>query len=329
MLVQAVRGNALSQQAARRVVTRQRRRAGRNQVAHTGKTAHRRSLAAQRHRQAGNLRQTARHNGRLRVIAIIAAFANTHAKGNHVLHQATNFSTNHIRVGVRAEVRARNRVSNSLSHRQGTSRNHGGGRLLPHDFLRQVRARKHAHAVRNMADRAQISTAQSHGFFQFLGNDLRHAQTRTGLQTLRQRNQHGVRLNIAGEALQLRTQNLRGQGKNHNIRTGKRRGGIRREVHVIRQLHSRKIAGVLAGALTLSHHLLITTDEGHASVIAALAGSVRRDLSESGAPATGAEHRNRLYGCRRGKFRACCGGASKEGHENTCLSSLRAYCASP
>ena len=185
MLVQAVRGNTLSQQAARRVVTRQRRRAGRNQVAHTGKTAHRRSLTAQRHRQAGNLRQTARHNGRLRVIAVIAALANTHAEGNHVLHQATNFSTNHIRVGVRAEVTARNRVSNSLSHRQGTSRNHGGGRLLPHDFLRQVRARKHAHAVRNMADRAQISTTQSHRFFQLLGNDLRHAQTRTGLQPLR------------------------------------------------------------------------------------------------------------------------------------------------
>jgi len=50
---------------------------------------------------------------------------------------------------------------------------------------------------------------------------------------------------------------------------------------------------------------------------------------DAGAPATGAEHRNRLYGCRRGKFRACCGGASKEGHENTSLSSLRGYCASP
>ena len=234
VLVQAVRGNTLSQQTTRRVVTGQRRRAGRNQVAHASKTAHGRSLATQRHRQAGNLRQTARHNGRLRVITVIAALANTHAKGNHVLHQTANFGTHHIRVGVRAEVRARNRVSNSLSHRQGTSRNHGGSRLLPHDFLRQVRARQHAHAVRNMANRAQIGTAQSHGFFQLLGNDLRHAQTRTGLQALRQRNQHGVRLNIAGEALQLRTQNLRGQGKNHNIRTGKRRRGIRREVHVIR-----------------------------------------------------------------------------------------------
>ena len=179
-----------------------------------------------------------------------------------------------------------------------------------------------------MTNRAHISAAQSHSLFQLLGNDLRHAQTRTGLQALRQRHQHGVRLNIAGEALQLRTQNLRGQGKNHNIRAGQRRGGIRREMHVIRQFHSRKIAGVLAGALALSHHLLITADEGHASVIAALTGSVRRDLSESGAPATGAEHRNRLYGCRRGKFRACCGGASKEGHENTCFSSLRGYCAS-
>ena len=85
-----------------------------------------------------------------------------------------------------------------------------------------------------MADRAQISTAQSHSLFQLLGNDLRHALTRAGLQALRQRHQHGVRLNIAGEALQLRTQNLRGQGKNHNIGAGKRRGGIRREVHVIR-----------------------------------------------------------------------------------------------
>ena len=315
--MQTVRGNTLRQQTARRVVTRQRRRAGRNQVAHTGKTAHRRSLAAQRHRQTGNLRQAASHNGRLRVITVIAALTNTHAKGNHVLHQAANFGTHHIRVGVRAEVRARNRVSNRLSHRQGTSRNHGGGRLLPHDFLRQVRAREHAHAVRNMTDCAHISTAQSHSLFQFLGNDLRHAQTRTGFQSLRQRHQHGIRLNVAGEALQLRTQNLRGQGKNHNIGAGQRSGGIRREVHVVRQLHSRKIAGVLASALALSHHLLITTDEGHASVIAALAGSIRRDLSESGAPATGAEHRNRLYGCRRGKFRACCGGASKESHENT------------
>ena len=173
-----------------------------------------------------------------------------------------------------------------------------------------------------MTNRAHISTTQSHRFFQLLSNDLRHAQTRTGFQALRQRHQHGVRLNIAGEALQLRTQNLRRQSKNHHIGTGQRGGGIRSEVHVIWQLHSRKIASVLAGALALSHHLLITTDESHASVIAALAGSIRCNLSESGAPATGAQHRNRLHGCRRGKFRACCGGASKEGHENTSFSSL-------
>ena len=156
-------------------VARQRAGAGRDQVAHAGEPREGFGPPAHRDAEPRDLGQSARHQGRARVVARAEPVAHADRDRDDILEHPAELAAEQVGVGIdaeqpRVEHRLKRADDDLVLHRQDA-----GGRLPGHDLAREVGAGEDADRVAGQDVLDQLGHPLARGEFEPLGQaDHRH-----------------------------------------------------------------------------------------------------------------------------------------------------------
>ena len=157
------RGQTLGDQLAGAAVAAVAAPARDDQVAHSGEAGERLGARAERLAEPRHLREAARDQRRLAVVAEVEPVEGAGGERDHVLRGGAELDADDVRIDVRTEDGGVDGVLELAREEAVLARDHGRGRQAARDLLRHVRAGEHRDAAAVDARREPLAASPGRG----------------------------------------------------------------------------------------------------------------------------------------------------------------------